>query len=85
MDDRLDVVGLENFPQTLRVPDVALIKRKIPARQLLNPPQGLGLGVVIIIEHHDVEAGFQHFNAGVAADIAAAACNQYGHLGSSLL
>ena len=83
MDYRVDRMGCEHPAQALPVADIAFIEGEIPAGELPGPAQRLGLGIVIIVDHHDVAAGLDQLDAGVTADIAASARNEYCHVASS--
>ena len=83
MDHGVNSVLAEHPAQAVSVPDIAFIKREGLARQLLYTAEGLRLGVVVIVHHHDIVACGQQFDTGVAADISAAARNKYCHFASS--
>ena len=63
--------------------DVAFVEAQVLARQLPDPVQALGVGVAQIIHDHDAVAAVQKLHAGVGADIAGTAGDQYIHGDSS--
>ena len=57
------------------IPDIAFVERKGFSGEGLNAVQGFGFSVVIVVENNDVVTCRQHLQAGMAADISAAASN----------
>ena len=85
MDDRVDGLLRKDLLQTGFVPHIPFVNREGFAGKRLYPPDDFGLGVAVVVQHHNIVTGGQHFQTGVAANISASACNKYCHFPHSLL
>ena len=79
MNHAVDLILREDFTQQCFVPHVADVGAQGLAGELPHPLQGLGAAVAQIIHGHHFIAAFQQLKAGVGADVAHAARNQYCH------
>lgn len=83
MDHGVNSVLAEHPAQAVSVPDIAFIKREGLARQLLYTAEGLRLGVVIIVHHHDIVACGQQFDTRCGCRYIRSRRNKYCHFASS--
>ena len=83
VDGAVNLMLLENPGQLLLVPDIQIIEYGCLARDGLDALHGLRAGVGQVVHNDHVHAPVQQLRAGVAADIAHAACYQNRHLAAS--
>ena len=79
VDDTADLVFREDLPQQSLVTDIALIELQALAGKLFHPVQAFSVGVTQIVNDYHTVAAVQQLYAGMGADIAGAAGNQYIH------
>ena len=79
MDDGIEILVAEDILQGPAITQVGLDEPRRAPRDLADPAEGLFLAVAEIVDHHDLMAGRQQLDTGVAADVARAACHQYPH------
>ena len=79
VDHAADFVFRENPAHQVFIPHVSPVKAQGLAGDLPHPVQRLGVGIAQVVHHGDFIAGIQQLHAGMGADIAGAAGNQYIH------
>ncbi len=80
MDRAVDVVLFKDAVERRAVAHVVFIEGDVLARDLLHAFDGLRAGVDQIIDDDDLVAALEQLHAGVAADIAGAAGDEYVHV-----
>ena len=80
VDDAVDIVLFKYLIEPFTVAHVCLVENDRPAGYLLNAASGLGAAVDEVVDDDDVHAALQKLDAGMAADIAHAACYQNCHI-----
>ena len=76
MHHRVDLLLLEQVLHGIAVAQVEQVELDALAGQFLDPAERVGARVAQVVQHHDLVARFQQFQAGVRADIAGAAGDQ---------
>ncbi len=79
VDDRLHRLAGEYPVQACLIDQVDLVEVEGTAGQRLDPDQRFGVAVGEIVHHHDLLAGLEQLETGLAADEACAAGDQDGH------
>ena len=82
VDRAVDAVLFKNAVERRTVAHVVLIEGHVLAGDLLYAFDGLDVGVDQIVDDDDIVAAFKQLHAGVAADIAGAAGDEYVHASS---
>ena len=82
MDDRVDGVGGEHGVQRGAVAQIGPDEGEVTPGDRAHPAQRLLLAVAQVVDHDQVVAGAQQFDAGVAADVTGTAGDQDAHGGS---
>ena len=80
MNDRVDLLLVEDRVHSLPVQDVRLVKGHMLSGDLLHTVKRLFAGIIQVVYYYHIVAGFQEFYTGVASDKARTARYQNCHL-----
>ena len=75
MNDRIVLMRLEDFFQTVEIEDVRFEEFRTDAGDRFDPVQDMDVGIVKIIHDHCLMSGIDQFHDCMAADKPGSACN----------